>query len=275
MCKGGRGEMKRYRIGEFAQKLGVTPDFLKYCEHKGIITPQVEKNGYRYYGFTQASRILEYIKCKNQGMSAEEIRDLLHGSSYAEVIGGMAEKAQAIRKHMAFEMELLRYYEEMERLSVHFGNAPVWQVRLCEGFYFLPHSVEQDFIEDDRLEYLVRAWNACMPVVSSVYQLRRDEQSEWLREERGENVWGFGVEESAAQRLGLPVDGPVIHVPARRCFEVFRACDMKGGIAHGYEREVMARNGLKLTGDAYSRVVLKMWENGVRREYSVLYLPID
>lgn len=45
LVKQARKSMERYRIGDFARELGVTPDFLKYCERKGIITPQVEENG--------------------------------------------------------------------------------------------------------------------------------------------------------------------------------------------------------------------------------------
>lgn len=268
--------MKRYRIGEFAQKLGVTPDFLKYCESKGIITPEVEKNGYRYYGFTQAARLLEYIKFKNQGLSAEEIRDTLHRSSYEEVIHGMPQKAQEIRRHMVFEAELLRYYEEMERLSIHFECAPVWQLRWCEGFYFLPHSVEADFIDDKEIEKRVRIWNAYLPVVHSTYRLVRDEETGWLRSFRGNNIWGFCVEEGVAKRLSLPVDGPVVHVKPKRMLEVFHACDMtQRDYMHTFERDIMARCGLVLCGDAYSKVALKIWEDGVRREYSILYLPVE
>lgn len=267
--------MKRYRIGEFAQKLGVTPDFLKYCEKKEIITPQVESNGYRYYGFEQASRVLEYIKCKNQGMTAEEIRVVLQGSSYEGLLEIMRHKAEALKGQMAFEAELLRYYEAMDELREQFVRSPAWQVRRCEGFYFLPHSVEAEFIGDQRIEEKVRAWNAYFPIVESAYRLVRDEENGWLKRFRGENVWGFAIGEGAARRLGVPVDGPVVHVPAQRYLEVFSVSDMdKRDYEHAFARELMTRCGFELYGDAYSRIVLKIWENGVRREYSVLYLPI-
>lgn len=268
--------MKRYRIGEFAQKLGVTPDLLKYCELKGIITPEVEKNGYRYYDFRQAARLLEYLKCRNQGMAAEEIRSMLQGASYEEVRGIMRQKADELRRQKIFGEELLRYYEGVEQLSANFGEKPVWQVRWCEGFYFLPHSVEHDFIDGEATDAAVRAWNACLPVVQSTLCLKRDEQSGWLKMRFGENRWGFSIPERAAKRLGLPVDAPVEHVPSGRFLEVFRIKEINNiDFNHTCEQEIMERNGLSLTGDGYSKVILKLMENGVRREYSVLYLPID
>ena len=268
--------MKRYRIGDFAQKLGVTPDFLKYCERKGIITPEVEENGYRYYGFTQASRVLEYLKLKNQGYTGEEIRDLLHGSSYASAMNLMREKAEEVRRRIAFNKELLRYYEDMEAIQVNFGNTPVWQVRRCPGFYFLPHSVESEFIQGKDTEMAVRAWNACLPIVRSTYQIRRGENG-WLGSGRSSNVWGFSIDENAAKRLDIYTGAPVQYVPSGRCLEVFSAHDLRGQptALHDFTREIMRLNGFRLSADGYNMVVFKMIEDGVRREYSVLRLPLE
>ena len=41
----------QYRIGDFAHFLGVTPDFLKHYEEKGLLKAQHKKNGYRFFGF--------------------------------------------------------------------------------------------------------------------------------------------------------------------------------------------------------------------------------
>lgn len=66
--------MKRYRIGDFARELGVTPDFLKYCEKHGYLTPQTELNGYRYYDFASSAPVIEYMKLRNQGFTAREAK---------------------------------------------------------------------------------------------------------------------------------------------------------------------------------------------------------
>lgn len=268
--------MERYRIGDFARKLGVTPDFLKYCERKGIISAQVEKNGYRYYEFTQAARLLEYIKLKNQGYTAEEIRDTLHESSYVETIASMQEKKRAIQAGMRFDQALLEYYDEMTEISANFGEQPVWQVRRCEGFYFLPHSVEHRFIEDESVFETVRAWNAYMPVVCSTYKIAQDGEG-WLRGERGQNVWGFSVGERMARRLGMPTCGPVEYVKPGRTLEVFsiKALGSSADMQNTFAREIMEKNGFALCGDAYNKVIFKIFESGVRREYGVLCIPIE
>lgn len=267
--------MERYRIGDFARELGVTPDFLKYCERKGIITPQVEVNGYRYYGFTQAARLLEYIKFKNLGYTAEEIRDVLYESSFAQAVETLRDKAGEIRKRMRFEEAVLDYCDEVAQIAGRFGDEPVWQVRFCEDFYFLPHSVEHHFIGEASIRERVREWNAYFPVVQSVYRIISENGQ--IRTQRGKNVWGFGVEARVAQRLGLGVDEPVQLVRPGRSIEVFAAQRLDGSEVHAIQtvHEVARCNGFTLRGDAYSKVLIKLNEDGTRQEYAVLTAPIE
>lgn len=267
--------MERYRIGDFARELGVTPDFLKYLERKEIITPQVEENGYRYYGFTQAARVLEYIKFKNLGYTAEEIRDVLHESSFANALSALRKKTEEIRGQMRFEEAVLAYVDQVMQIADRFSDEPVWQIRFCEDFYFLPHSLGARFIEEEENRARVREWNAYFPVVQSMYRMAvRDGK---LNRERGGNLWGFGVDAGMAGRLGLNVDAPVQRITPGRCIEVYMSHRLDGTQWRVIQvvEDVAQRNGFTLRGDAYSKVLMKINEDGVRREYSILYLPID
>ena len=93
--------MKRYRIGDFARELGVTPDFLKYCEKHGYLTPQTEPNGYRYYDFTSAAPVIEYMKLRNQGFTAREINEALRESSFGGTIARMESRREELTRHIA------------------------------------------------------------------------------------------------------------------------------------------------------------------------------
>ena len=54
-----------YRIAEFAEYMGVTPNFLKHYEECGLFDVHHRENGYRYFNFDQCSRILEYMRLRN------------------------------------------------------------------------------------------------------------------------------------------------------------------------------------------------------------------
>ena len=268
--------MKKYRIGDFARELGVTPDFLKYCEHKGVITPLAEPNGYRYYEFTQAAPVIEYMKLKNQAFTGEEIYDILHESSFEGSFTHMMNRRAEVEQRIAFDEALLRYYDDLQEMCGYFGEEPVWQVRKTKGFFFLPHSVEMEFIGEEAIRECVRAWNPYMPVVMSTKRLPLSEDGRLLAEGEG-LIWGYSVPEEFARRVGLPTQAPVSYVPPCRCLEVFlkRSLAVRGTAYLRYAEAVMERNGLRPAGDAHCRVIAKIWEDGVRMEYSVLYIPVE
>lgn len=267
--------MKRYRIGDFARELGVTPDFLKYCEKQGYITPHTEPNGYRYYDFTLAAPILEYIKLKNQGFSAKAINELLHKSSFDENIAQLESRREAIRRQMVFHQALLQHYDQLSAIRQSFREPPVWQVRRSEGFYFLPHSVNRDFIAEEAVRAAVRAWTPYMPIVMSTRRTVCRDGRLFSKESR-DKVWGLSVDERFAQQVGLPVSAPVVHVPPTRCLELFMRYDLEKPKSAYFlaAEEILARNALIPCGASYVRVITKIWESGVRNEYSILTIPV-
>ena len=57
--------------------MGVTPDFLKHYEECGLLDVHHSENGYRYFNFDQSSRILEYMRLRNYGVTVKEMRAML------------------------------------------------------------------------------------------------------------------------------------------------------------------------------------------------------
>jgi MerR family copper efflux transcriptional regulator len=65
------------RIGEMAQRTGVSVDALRFYEQKGLIKPQRAANGYRLYP-EQTLQLVGYIKLAQQlGFSLGEIAENL------------------------------------------------------------------------------------------------------------------------------------------------------------------------------------------------------
>lgn len=69
-------DMQRYRIGDYAHYMGVTPDLLKHYEQIGLITPSVSESGYRFYPFNQSSRLLSCMTLRSYGVPLKEMRDM-------------------------------------------------------------------------------------------------------------------------------------------------------------------------------------------------------
>lgn len=62
------------RIGEFAQRAGVTPRTVRYYESLGLLGPsEREGSGFRYYTELELTRLEKINALKELGLSLEEI----------------------------------------------------------------------------------------------------------------------------------------------------------------------------------------------------------
>ena len=95
--------MEKYRIGEYAKYLGVTPDLLKHYEDMGIIQSARSESGYRYYAFQTTLFLIECIRLRNYGLTLREIQEILNRHSmdnaqvaYSGMVGTRAQKTMHI-----------------------------------------------------------------------------------------------------------------------------------------------------------------------------------
>ena len=176
---------------------------------------------------------------------------------------------------LCFYKELLRYYDWLKGLEGCFTEPPLWHICQMPGFYFLPHSRGAAFLSDEAVHERVRDWNRWLPVVMSTNQYIV-EGPDWTFLERGQNCWGFSVEEGFARAQKLMTDGPVEYVKPGRCLELFVRQSLSGGEMRMMKTtaRVLAQNRLRPCGNIYMKVVAKLWEEGTRWEYGILYVPV-
>jgi DNA-binding transcriptional MerR regulator len=66
------------RIGELADKAGVTPRTIRYYENLGLLSPsEREGNGFRYYTEAELARLRKIDALQSLGLSLEEIRSII------------------------------------------------------------------------------------------------------------------------------------------------------------------------------------------------------
>lgn len=66
------------RIGDLAQKAGVTPRTIRYYENLGLLHPsEREGNGFRYYTETELARLQKIDCLKSLGLTLEEISSVI------------------------------------------------------------------------------------------------------------------------------------------------------------------------------------------------------
>lgn len=68
------------RIGEVAQRLGVSTHLLRHWEAEGVITPYRSATGERRYTPQQVDEIAACLRCQRAGLSLSDLALLLRGS---------------------------------------------------------------------------------------------------------------------------------------------------------------------------------------------------
>lgn len=66
------------RIGELAQKAGVTPRTIRYYENLGLLSPSERQGtGFRYYTETELAKLQKIDCLKSLGLTLEEITSVI------------------------------------------------------------------------------------------------------------------------------------------------------------------------------------------------------
>ncbi len=113
------------KIGDLAQRAGVTPRTVRFYEALGLVEPASRSaGGFRLYGPEAAERLQAVLSLKEMGFSLDEIREsrLLarEGRVAAEVTSGLRARANAsaerLRGHISRLEAILGEVERSERI---------------------------------------------------------------------------------------------------------------------------------------------------------------
>ncbi len=260
-------ERKLYRIGDYARYMGVTPDFLKHYEENGLLEVQYTASGYRYYDFDQSSRILEYMRLRNYGVTVKDMSRMLSAED-DEALKLLDEKAEILRAEMRRTEAVLAEHERVKAWYEKRLQRPVdWEVREVEPCWFLPHTNARDFEQDERVYPLLKSWGGWMPLVKSALRV-----SPGKGDGTYETQWGLILRSSLARQFDIPLGEPLIAMPGGKAF-VYHFVGLErefsiDEISRGHHPmvEQMQKLGLRAAKDGYLVVEMKLTNvNGKRR----------
>ncbi len=65
---------RQYRIGEFAQLVGISSETLRFYEQEGLLKPDRDEYNHRSYHYQDAELITELLQLKSLGLTIDELR---------------------------------------------------------------------------------------------------------------------------------------------------------------------------------------------------------
>lgn len=140
-----------WSIGEFAERVGVSPRTLRHWEHEGLLPrPPRSRGGYRMYASEHLLRLLEIKLLRQAGLSVPEIRACLAGASRREII---RLHALRLREQISTQQKLCRRLEDLAERLDEAGEETVLQA--LEETRLLPPELRPGADRLDRLRHEV------------------------------------------------------------------------------------------------------------------------
>ena len=205
---------RNYAIGDFAKKAGVSTHFLKFYEEKGILHPKVKENGYRYYDIRDASLVLECHRMKNMGLSVRQIEKGINDCTLPEVEAVLAHQETGLQAQLhARQMHLLGL--QNLRAALRLCEQEEWSVRTVPDVWFLPHTLNGEFLPDDCIYDQLPQWLDWLPLVTSAQTVQMGPDGKLNAE------WGLGLEQTEAEQIGFAPKEPAQLLHQGRVLEIY------------------------------------------------------
>lgn len=270
--------MKKYKISELSQKMGVTHDLLKHYEKCGILEPKKdESTNYRYYDIYHAGRLVTSRKYKNMGFSLKEISELVHEKDLKEVEEAIRVKQKELEQEvlrmqlMIPCMERFRSYCELFQHSMN-----EWFVENRPGYYFKGQTDHRGFINE---QAGVKEWIDYQPMSEKMLSIPQSCLT--LESEQSlEFMWGLGITEEMVHQLEIELSGMIQYHKPCRVFKYIMSrtiSNEKKELPEDFllePLEKMKELGLKPDGDALVFSVTNARINHEHKTYYIATIPI-
>jgi DNA-binding transcriptional MerR regulator len=269
--------MNEYSIGDFAKKLGVTPDFLKYYEKQGLLKPQKTPTGYRNYDAASTASVNECIKLKNWGFSSKEIEKLLNTTTYEQTVSYFQERRESLLAQINFLQGLVDYSENLAETLPYYSSVDQWNIIKKEGFYYLSQSI--NFELNHNISQIVKEWVKYMPLVAVTARVSYAPDAPCIE-------WGFSAPQEIINSQNLPVDEPVEWIPSKRYLEFYDRRvledhplnDNLNAVRNNMYinvNKVIEKYQFHVSGPSFFMVETKIKEEGKRYTYQKIYVPLS
>ncbi len=150
--------MPKYLIGMVAKTFGFTKEALRFYEREGILIPERDENGYRYYGKPQLQRVAVIKRMQNIGFSLKEISALLTNYSKERLLENLNACIVEKQRELDYQQALL---SRLKRDCAYYSDSECFDlptiVDLPERYAFYFDNVEK-LVNDDKIRQDVLRW---------------------------------------------------------------------------------------------------------------------
>lgn len=266
----------RYKIGDVARILGISPDLIRYYEEKGVISPAKDPlNNYRYYDTWDINFLIDCLWYKNFGYGIEQVAHIVSNSTYSELLDILKARGDEIEAALRYQQLLLerirKYTENLEALRGFIGKC---DIRRNAEFVRYLNRYNRMYDYDDELQAVSREWLKYMPFSRRYFEVPEDN----VLGEGDDYAWGFSMAMTYVREFNLEIRPPVVYMPSRLCIHsAFTSTGKDRFTARHLDflKEYAEEHGLKVAGCAFGNLACSVIENGETTGFFEVFLPIE
>ena len=266
----------RYKIGDVAKILGISPDLLRYYEKKGVVKPIKDRNNdYRYYESWDINFLIDCLWYKNFGFSIDQVARIVSRCGMEDILSMMEEKEGEIEASIRRQELLLRrtreHLAEVQRIGERLGKCDL--VYSPEIVRYL-NRYNRLYDNSAALQQLSQQWLEYMPMIHRCFEIERED----LQNKTENYAWGFSLGMDYVRELEVPVEMPVKHLPSEPSVHSVFKSSGKDAFSPRHLKFLMdyvREHQLTVTGNARGNLICSVLEQDQLTGYFEVWLPIE
>lgn len=266
----------KYKIGDVARLLGITPEAVRHYEDQGIIAPTKSKSsGYRYYGVWDIHILVRARAYRQFGYSLAETAELINHCNVPNIVSTLSAKETDIEKEITWNLNLLKRIRQMQNIITDADTMiGKYRIEYRPAMYRVSGQNSYELHTDPHNRELYHTWINKVPFVfpSALFQKR-------MVEKGGKKFsFGLGIDAEYADLLNVRQSDDVAYYPTRLC--IYTTLQTNSHMILTPQNltpaiDYLHSQGMKLSGDVVSRVVLMNKTGDDYFSWHQLWLPIE
>lgn len=265
----------KYKIGDVAKILGISPDLLRYYEKKGIVRPAKDpENDYRYYEPWDINFLIDCLWYKGFGFSLEQIARIVTRSNVNDLICDMEGAEEEIKASiMRQELLLQRSKEHISAIQRMRNNFDKCELEYSPEVYRYLNRYNFIYDNSKELQALSQRWLEYMPFVHRCFEIKTED----LSNDTDNYSWGLSLGMDYVEKLKVPLEAPVDHLESVYSVRSFFKSSGKTGFSPRQLERVMEyinENGLSVAGNARGNLVCSVIDEGKLTGFFEVWIPV-
>ena len=260
---------KRYKIGEIADLLGVTPEAIRYYEKNGIIEPERNPiSNYRYYSAWDLNMLLRARTYHQQGFSMQEITKIMKDFDPSATLSMLSDRTSNLYESITSQITLMNELKDSQKvIDDAVSEYHRFKLQYRPSMHFLHTQQGYDIVSSSSALY--RSWvdHAAYVLPGGIFQGKGPRDV----------VYGLFVDDDKLAAVDYRNEDEIVAIPSCQCLSTAFISGSDTELCYEsfqFALDYISDHDLEISGDPISRIALMSREGECYRSLHKLWIPI-